>query len=346
MKIVLFNHVDANIHPEIEAAYLPPHLFMADIVHYDSVISVIIMIYTYVDDYSDETIIELFEAFHEDNEEIDEYIEDIRDSFERAKGIRKIKHKDKNALVILGQLKSIFNDLRTDIKEQFTGMLETLNLNVFLPFFEKKVLILETGDLFSDENNENKLLTEISKILINNDVLLSLTDSIEINNPFDTLSSNSEEFCSFIKVPLWKFPHLLIKSFDLLNFTREQMLPVFKPFNENLRKLQNDFFTINFAPENLPLIKQKINKKIMPHLANIQKAIDESLYISNMKNTFSENSGMNFCLGIAPAETIVKYYQDTEIIQPFEASEIINRITRHNNLKATYIFTYFEKQNL
>ena len=74
----------------------------------------------------------------------------------------------------------------------------------------------------------------------------------------------------------------------------------------------------------------------------VQQAIDESLYLSKIKNNSPANYGLTFCLGIGSAETIVDFYQKNEIVEPYEANEIKNRISRHINLKSTYIFTYFE----
>jgi len=77
----------------------------------------------------------------------------------------------------------------------------------------------------------------------------------------------------------------------------------------------------------------------------VQQAIDESIFLSKSKNNYPENYGLTFCLGIAPAETIINYYQQNKIIEPFEANELKTRISRHINLKSTNIFTYFEIHN-
>ncbi len=342
MKVIFYNTLVSKVEMIIEATYLPAYLLVADNVHFDSILSVSLILYAEVDKFPDNIIINVFESFNIDNEKAIRLAKETREVLNDSKVLKKIKNKNKETLVVLGKLNTVLKHLRIMVKDYYADNLQRVNLLPILPFYENKILTLDVGDMFDEENKESKLLTEISEILINNNATLSLSDIIAQNLPFDTLTSINKADCRFIKIPLWKFPKLLYNSFEQINYSREQLKPILQPFKDELKKLKTEFFGIDFIPENLPFFKEKINEKIMPHLANIQNAIDENLYLNNVKNKYADDFSLGFCLGIAPAETIVKYYQKTKIIQPFEASEIINRISRHSNLKATFIFTYFE----
>lgn len=315
MKIIFYNNSHSKVPLIVEITYLPTYLLMADTLHFDSMISGNMMIYGAIDHFSDDVIIEVFANVNQNNEQAMAVAKRTKELYNTYKDLKKIKHKDKKTLVEIGQLNFIFKNLREKVKYQFEESIQSVNFLPILPFYGNNVLTLSAGDIFNEENDESKLLTEISSLLINNDATLSLSDDIDDNFSFDTLTSTNKKMCSYIKIPLWIYPPILVNSFEYLNYTRNELLPFMQAFKESLAKLQTEFFSIDFTPDNLPVFKQKINETIIPHVLLIQKAIDESLFIQNIKNGLFNEYSLVFCLGIAPAETIINYYEHFEIIR-------------------------------
>jgi hypothetical protein len=61
-----------------------------------------------------------------------------------------------------------------------------------------------------------------------------------------------------------------------------------------------------------------------------------------MKNKYGNKDEFKFCLGITSAEILIDYYEKTQIILPYVANQIKQRVGRHIDLKANYVFTYIE----
>ncbi len=345
MEIVFFNSYASIVQIGREVSNLSGHLLMADALYFDSIVSTAMIQYQDIDESSDELIVGMFETINENDAAALALAANIKRDYPRYKKGLNFKHKDKSELLNIGKMKRILKNVRAEVKEHFGELMQKHNLLSMLHFSENDVLFLQSNDLNNVENKENDLVTYIAINIINQDITFSLTDHIETNFLFQTLYSSGSEDYDFLKINLWKFPFMVEISYEHLNYTRGQLLPVFQPFKEKLKELQTEFFTLEFIPENLPHFKQSIIEKINPLILPVQQAIDESIYLSKLKNNYPPNYGLTFCIGIGPAETIVDYYQKNQIIEPYEATEIKERISRHISLKSTYIFTYFEVHN-
>ena len=80
--------------------------------------------------------------------------------------------------------------------------------------------------------------------------------------------------------------------------------------------------------------------KIVSNAAKVQEAIDNSLYLSQIRNQMNSNCSVKFNLGITSVATLVDYYLRAEMIEPYVASEIKDRLKRTMNLDATCVFSY------
>ena len=97
--------------------------------------------------------------------------------------------------------------------------------------------------------------------------------------------------------------------FEHHNYTRLQLQPALQPFKLALNELQNTFFSKSFTIENLPEIMQIAEQMIIPLINPIQIALDECIYLNKMKNSYPENTLLQFFLGISSAEHIINYFQ-------------------------------------
>jgi len=134
-------------------------------------------------------------------------------------------------------------------------------------------------------------------------------------------------------------------SYTQLKYTREDFKPALLPFKLNLKELSDEIFSIPFLPENRSQLKQLSRDNLMHLTEPIQQAINASLYISQIKNSSAENTGLRFCMGIASAETLIGYFEKTKTVLPYVAEEIRQQTARHIDLKSSYLFAYFEILN-
>ncbi len=341
MNITFINNFFSKINPEDEPKFLPIHLLIADKVSYISMVANIMILYQQVDEHPDEFMLHLFESNFSNSEEAIAAVAEMRSHFPVYKKLLKLKHKDKQSLSFIRNFKLALNVLRNDLKESHLKMNRHYGLSEFFPYYDSKIFLPSIRYDKEISIKEDRIIAEIADAIINRDGIISITDHIETMFPFLIYNAEVIEDFKFIKIPLWKFPPVYNMPFEQHNYTRQQLLLALQPFNSALKELQNDFFSIGFTLENLSHFITSLNEKINPLIMPVQNEIDESLYLSSIKNNHPENSGLLFCLGVTSAETLINYYLQNEIIEPYIANEIKNRVARHFDLDTSNVFCYF-----
>jgi hypothetical protein len=342
MNINLYNSQKSKVGIANESTYIHPNLIIADKVFYGSFASEAVLIYKYLDELPDIFILSLAMAANHDNPEQEKRAKDLIDMAPSIKKIKNKKHKDKRMLTALGQYKQLLGYFKADVRDFYTESLTKFHLIELIPFVDTEIWNLDIFSPEFDHNNESKLITGIADTLINRNAFLSLDHSIDKLFRFSTAEPADNSKCDFIKIPLWAFPPITVINYEQMKYTRDQLKPFLDPFKKELQDLSDDLFKIIFTKDHFLQIKKMCTDRLIPLKANIQHEIHESLYLSRLRNSYPGNFGVEFCLGITDAETIVNYYEKTNIIEPYMASEIKQRINRQADLKATQIFTYFE----
>ena len=83
-------------------------------------------------------------------------------------------------------------------------------------------------------------------------------------------------------------------------------------------------------------------EKIIPHISPLQQTIDECIYISKARNQLPKKFNLRLCLGIASADTIISFYEKTEVLLPYVSNEIKDQAGKHIDMKSSHIFVYCE----
>ena len=100
-------------------------------------------------------------------------------------------------------------------------------------------------------------------------------------------------------------------------------------------------FPLSFLPENYQRIKQLCSEKLNYQSQTIEQTIHEHIYISKLKNQYAQNFGTRLYFGITSVENVINYYEKAEIVPDYVANEIKLQVSRHVDLKATLLFTYY-----
>lgn len=343
MNIVFFNTLNSKLTTEIEAFYLATHLITADRVSYTSKISNLLLIYKNLDNYSDEGIIKQYESILKHKSDRDDDIAFIKEILPQVKYTQKLKHKDKEDLILLGKFKLLIGKIRELVKlhiEEFNTKYGVLNL---IPYVDNKILELNFRPNKEIGNNEDRIISEITETIVNHEVIISLSNLVKIIDHDKHKRSVIEWNFYFYEIPLWQNPAILRMTFEEHSYSREQIKPALQLFKTTLKKIQNDFFSIHFNSKNMLDIMLTMEEEISPLIMPIQNAIDESIFLSKLKNKFSENSGLRFNLGVTKAKTLINYYEKTKILEPYIVSEIKHRVSKHIDLNTCIVFCFFDR---
>jgi hypothetical protein len=342
MKINLYNSQNSKLGMNTESTYIQPYLVMADKIMCNSIASEAILIYKYLDGFPEIFILAFSMSVNSDKPEEVERAKEMMDMLPHIKKIRSIKHKDKRMLTMLGTFKQLLGYFKDDIREFYKESMIKFHLLELLPFVDTELWDVETNSPEFNPKTESKLISGIAGNIVHRDAFLSLDLSIENMFRFATLDSPDHVTCDFLKIPLWTFPPITTISHDQMKFTIEQLKPAFEPFKKQIQELSNQIVGLTFTRNNLSEIKKECADRLIPLKENVQKEINESMYLSSLKNSYPGNFGVEFCVGISSAETIINYFEKNKIIEPYMASEIKDRVSKQADIKASHIFTYFD----
>lgn len=344
MKIADYNKLPSRINFYDEALCLYPFTLLSEKLLLVSSISVEILLYNNFNLLSDKLIIgECIYHFGED-ERMKAIFEDVKVKQEHIDKIKRQKFKDRNALNLIGLQKGFVNRMRTSLKEHYERRLSTFKITELIGYGKEDCWIIKFPLLNIKENQEDVYIPALIETIIENEYIMGFDSIVEQLFTHIDIDASRSSPCDFIKIPLWDFPLLEGIKFNQMKYTRKDLNQALQEFSKHFDELSKQLFQILFTAENQAEIVSLCRQKIVANGKPVQQAIDKSLYISQTRNQTPPNTGMKFHLGITSAENLVDYYEKSEMIEAYVASEIKEQLRRHVNLKATCIFTYITIQ--
>ena len=341
MNIHFFNTQNSKVEFSFEVVSLHPNILMADEVMYDSMTSELILVYQGLPTYNEDILIRLLEDLSGDEESSQTVVKSLRENQILVRKMQQLKHKEKKALIFIGNHKTIINNLRNTLLLQIKDVLDYQCLSEFMPFIEQKILNLKYSNFYTKKNLEDPFIRGISETIIQRQAMLCLSETVDAVFTSTSLNDESENQFDFIKIPMWNFPPIRDLTYAQIKYTRDNLKPIFADFKTQVQELSEQLFPLTFSPENHQRIKQLCAEKLNHHSQTIEHAINEHIYISKLKNQFAQNFGTRLYIGITSVENVINYYEKAEIVPDYVANEIKQQASRHIDLKATFMFTYY-----
>lgn len=342
MKLNFFNRLGSVIKPVQEELLLQPSMLIADNMLIDCLSSPNLKISYDMPSWGEDMYFKAAELFFIDDPDMLAKVQQIEAALPTIKIIRKLKHLDKKAIATMHAYKKVMEQLKNSVKIAQENIMRKSGLSPLTPFIEKGNLEILVMQFFDDVLKEDPIISLMIKAIIDKDSFLLLTNNIEINFSFTTFDSEETGTFDFIKIPLWTIPPILTLTHEQMVYTRENLKPFLDPFKADMLLLREQISDLNLSEENLRKIKQLCNERMIHHIASVQQAWDESIYVSKLKNQITQKVGITFCLGIASVETMLNYYDVKDIVEPYVVNELKEQLERHIDLKACQVFMYCE----
>ncbi len=235
----------------------------------------------------------------------------------------------------IAQFKKTLNDSRNETYKHN-------KIQECIPFIKDGIFIINSVDFKQMDNKEHVLISEITKVLSNRKEIQGLHHSLEQMYSHVNYDEMETDMIDFLKIPLWDIPFLDELTYKQLKYTRNALQPVMAPFKIKLQEFWDEINTIQFIDENIEQLKQLCQSKLQPFVQPLQQTIDESLYISQIRNKSQNNNKLTLCLGITSVDKLIQYYEKVETVLPYVASEIKQQASRYLDLKAAQLFVYFK----
>ena len=303
--------------------------------------SELILAYQGLPTFTEDILIKMFEDLSGDENSTKTFVESLRENQIRVKKLQQLKHKDKKALIFIGNHKAIINNLRKTLTLEIKDALDFQCLTEFMPFIEQKIMNLKSSNFYTNKNLEDPFIKGISDTITEQQAILCLTETVDEVFSSISLNEESNNQFDFIKIPMWNFPPIRDLTYAQIKYTRDNLKPIFAEFKTQVQELSEQLFPLSFLPENYQRIKQLCSEKLNYQSQTIEQTIHEHIYISKLKNQYAQNFGTRLYFGITSVENVINYYEKAEIVPDYVANEIKLQVSRHVDLKATLLFTYY-----
>ncbi|MEI8203560.1 MAG: hypothetical protein WCH34_11140 [Bacteroidota bacterium] len=342
MQVNCYNVGKSKVSFESEAISIHPTILIADKVMFESAIPVFIELRERLPKMKDELIISSYKDWFQQDKETSDWCRIMENSLPTIKKAKNLKNKTQDNLVMIGKYNGIVNGFRKRLIDSTELILKNHDLLELLPFKEQGIFDPVMSNYDGMENQEHKYIKDIARALLVREHILLLDKVIEEIYPQTNTASSENEFPDFIKIPLWNFPPIKGLSYQQLKYIRETLKPELSLFKEVLNELNNQTSEILYTSENLFVFEAMCEEMFNPFKEPVQKAIDENLYLSKLKNQYSDKSKINLCLGISSLGNIVNFYEKTNILQPYVANETKQLIAKLGDLDASCFFIYYD----
>ncbi|MBI4931830.1 MAG: hypothetical protein HY841_13795 [Bacteroidetes bacterium] len=280
---------------------------------------------------------------------------------DKLKQVRNTKNKNKVQIVAHQKMERLMKQVAADVLKWLENIMEQHKLIPLLQFFEQSVktrkeevsrgdgmdefeifpfMLVNNKEYKEETVGEDPLIKEIVDSFFEYDQNLILDDVIEQLVPFTRLDGGeitAESF--FFSTPLFEFPHLHDLNYDQLKNVRNELKPIVESFHQDYKKIQKELAAVPFE-NSLTQVQAILNLNITPHLEKIQKKIDENIYVQQQKSRYGAEQRIKILMGITSVENQIRLLEKEEVILPFVAEAIIEKLGKNIDIKSSMPFIY------
>ncbi len=340
MNMNIFDSPDSVVNYDSKFIHLRSYIFIADTVTLTTRDVDTIMFAIDIEAMSDEMAVAVGKHWLRGNDEFKAMMLVLEETLPIMKKRRAMKHKDKHALYALGSFKQALIDLRRGINLQMEGSMRFNKVITLRLFIEEKIWNIANTNIFSETNKEDEYIQLICDSILNRKDFMGF-DEILIEKFAGATFDNAVDIdCNFIKIPLWDVPVDEGMPVDKIKYTRSDLQTAMKPFKAHLNELKEELNGIQFVTENLVEIEKLCEEKILEYVTPVQQAIDNSIYLSHQRNQSQDDTRSKLYLGISSSDMLIDYLEAFEIIAPYVASEVRDRLAKQMDLESTRLFFY------
>lgn len=340
MKIVNLNIMPSKIEVPNEVLSMHLNIFVAETIVSASVTSHELLMYINFEKMTDEQVISQLKQFHRDNKDSLEVIIEHEKMYLVAQKLKNRKVKDKITLNLMNQSRLAMLRMRDYLKDYYLLRLKDFNLVPLLGFETEEFLELSYPRYDLQTNQENKYIEMLTEIVGNKLDILSLNHIVEKLFTFVDGDAYSDMPFDFIKIPLWYFPLLDDFTYAQMKYTREDLKKALPPFNQGVEILLSLVIDKQFTNEISESLLAVLNKHMKPLVKQVQDAINNSLYLCQIKNKTQNKSYARYNLGITSAANLVNYYERSGMVEAYVCSEIKERLGRKITMQDMCVFSY------
>jgi len=327
MELVFFNRYDSIIDFKVEGALLRFALLLGEKLWWRGILQQHLASPHSPDEWDDAYYIKMYKGFYE-NDEVGK--PSAADTFySNLKLIRKIKHKDKKGLVLERQAENYMKEVRNRVHGREHEILDQLKLRVLLPFVDQDVFedVDKRVNYLESRDKEDPVISLLHQEFSSDSkyffLPIVITDGTVLE---DWQKQMPEQRCS---LPLFELPPLQQMSFEKLDYTRNEMLPLLKPLESMVKQYADALHSCTNMNGVMPLLRKCMDPEYILQLRN---QVGSLLYIQQAGQIVDKSLRFFLSMETMTCGLILNYYENQRVVPPYIASTVGERLGQEGRL--------------
>ncbi len=275
----------------------------------------------------------------------------IENHYSELVRVRKLKGKNKEAILIQMQAEKLFKSYFEHFRTAILNFCGTKNTLAFLPLTTRntegnwdKPLLPWIFPNKESEDETRSLIHLLSKTLTDIGTFPFFDSEIKYSSiSIDMNGEVKQDETHFISEYLFEIPEPITLTTSQLNLVRNDLSKVSSNLFSELKTMYSSLKDIPFAKNNFEQIRSLFREKIAPLKSTLQKTVDEVSCFKELKNENPDGKIYRIYAAITSFATLVDFYKTTEIIGVSEHLYICEDLATRVPLTNSRLFLMLEE---
>jgi len=320
MEVTIFNRKDSKVNDMTESLMLWSAFLLSEKVHFGGQMVAFLNFDMFFPRLSEEDKINFFKRYIPGLTKTDS-IEQIDSFYESYKFLRRLKHKSPKDIITIKKGERLIAAYQKIVTKWTHNILESFHYNELVPFVnEGKELYCWNIPI----GNIREHLNEEFFNFVNGALCLPEITQYHI-----------AEFVNeklILSTKLFEIPEQVSLSTSQVRIVRNELLDKFKSFSERLVDFNVKLQEIDYNKKNLKKLKKEYFDKACEDKSSLQDAIDNNLYMNQLKNKLEEDKTLSIYLGLASFNNILEFYKNADIIDDYIIMYVKDKIKGKLNM--------------
>lgn len=274
--------------------------------------------------------------------------ESLEESYQFSLQIKKMKHKDKRALVFLHNWK---NDLARFHKEalKYLEFIEKqFSIEELRPFFSlprNGVISLFSFDNYQPEEYSFFEIEMLTTTIINNFEIPFFSDEAEnFITTKEEQNTDSNGKALIFKQKLLEFISPVSLSYSKLEIVRNRFVPLFKPLADFLEEYNSELLLNKFDEALLEKLNDKYLNYILPEVSKTQDAINDDIYFNQIKNSTEDAEKLTLYLCVTDINSMLDLFHNVSNMPKVTVEHAREELKDKIDLESAKLFLYLKTE--
>jgi hypothetical protein len=272
----------------------------------------------------------------------------LEESYQISLQIKKMKHKDKKALVFLHNWKNDLEKFHRETLNYLKHIEKQFHIEELQPLFSlprKGVLSLYSFDDYQPEDYSYIEIEILTTTIINNFEIPLFSDEAEkyiTTKEEHNTGSNTKALIS--KHKLLKFISPSSLSYSKLEIIRNRLVPMFKPLADFLEEYNSELLLNKFNDTLLEKLNDKYLNYILPEVSKIQDAINDDIYFNQIINSTDETEIFTLYLCVTDINSMLDLFHKVSNMPKATVENAREELKDKIDLESAKLFLYLKTE--